>query len=344
MIIVTGANGFIGSALVWELNNRGYKNILCVDEVSLEERPQLLESLEFESFLHKDAFINSLDQLKDIQVIFHMGACSDTTETDENYLKQNNTEYTNRLFTYCADQNIPYIYASSAAVYGAGEWGFSEEVDPIKLKPLNLYGKSKLDSDIWIQNQAHTPPRWYGLRFFNVYGPNEYFKAHMRSMPLKAYEQILNEGSLKLFRSHRSDYNDGEQMRDFVYIKDVTKWVCDFYFKQTAESGIYNLGSGKARTWLDLARAVFSSMEQKENIDWIDMPESIRDQYQYFTEAEMKKLFAQGFSSPQWTLEKAIKDYFANYILREQSVLKPLADDWDTSSELSKSSSPMRDS
>lgn len=319
MFVVTGANGFIGSVMVWELNQAGYTDILAVDSVSREERPEPLKKVKIADFISSDQLFDYLspERCQDIECIFHMGACSSTTETDEEFLKRNNTEYSQKLFEICRDAQIPYIYASSGAVYGNGSLGFSDQKDPAQYKPLNLYGWSKANFDVWATRQDKTPPVWYGLRFFNVYGPNEYHKGPMRSVVHKAFEQIKDNGQLKLFRSHRSDYEDGKQMRDFVYVKDITRWMLELYKDQKAESGIYNMGYGQARTWLDLAENVFTNMKQPFKIDWMDIPENIRDQYQYYTEAEMGKLLSQGLSEPQWPLEKGIKDYVSNYLMSE---------------------------
>lgn len=314
MFIITGANGFIGSVLVWELNQAGIEDITCVDAVSLKNRPGPLKNRKYSQFfMHNQLFseLENSDFSRRIKCIFHLGACSDTTEMDVQFLKENNTEYTNNLFTFCTRNNIPFIYASSGAIYGDGHQGFDDSTPSTQFSPLNPYGQSKLNSDIWCEKQSSTPPRWYGLRFFNVYGPNEYHKKEMRSLVHKAYNQILETGRLKLFRSHRPDYQDGQQKRDFVYVKDITRWMLELYQTESITSGIYNLGFGSARTWIDLATAVFDNLNIPLNIDWMDIPENIRHQYQYFTEANINKLKEQKLSPPQWPLEKGVKDYIS---------------------------------
>lgn len=318
MIVVTGATGFIGSVLVWDLNRRGYENLCVVDAVSPEERPEILNGKAFEEFIHRDEFLNKLEDSKwadQVQGIFHMGACSSTTEMDRAFLKRVNTDYSIRLFQFCAEKNIPYIYASSGAVYGDGSLGFDDRTPPSRFRPLNPYGESKAAMDIWALQQDRTPPRWYGLRFFNVYGPNEYHKGDMSSVVYKAFHQIKSTGQLRLFKSHNPDYKDGHQMRDFVYVKDITAWMIALYEQKKIQSGIYNMGYGTARTWLDLATQVFENMKQPLKIEWIDVPESIRNQYQYFTEARMEKLLAEGLTPPQWNLENGIRDYISHYLI-----------------------------
>ena len=314
MILVTGANGFIGSVLVKDLNKKGYKDLLVSDYVSLEERPQLLENAEYTKFIDPDELLDSINNYKDLEAIFHMGACSSTTETDWDYLQKVNLDYTKTLFKFCCTENIPLYYASSAAVYGAGEHGFDDIIDPRVFKSLNLYGKSKLDFDVWAVQQEIQPQYWYGFRFFNVYGPNEYFKGPMASVVYKAYHQIKENGSLKLFRSHNEKYKDGEQLRDFVYVKDVTKWMIEYFENKRTKPGIYNMGFGTAHTWLDLANAVFKAMGKEPNIEWIDIPENIREQYQYFTEANMEKHHSRGRSNPEWPLDEAVDDYVKDHL------------------------------
>ncbi len=322
MIVVTGANGFIGSAVVWQLNEAGYKDIVCVDSVNLKTRPQLLENKSYQAFYSKSELVDELKagRLKGVKWIIHMGACSSTTEMNLEFLKENNTEYTKTLFNWCLENQVPYIYASSGAVYGSGEKGFSDETMPEAFSPLNPYGRSKWEFDCWVLKQKSTPKHWYGLRFFNVYGPNEYFKGDMASVVFKAFHQIKNSKSLKLFKSYNKNFGDGKQMRDFIYVKDITRWILEIMNKPIA-SGIYNMGAGTARTWLDLSQAVFTNMKINQKIDWIEMPESIRNQYQYFTEAKMEKLWNEGISQPSWPLEKGIEDYVKNYLIRDQAVL-----------------------
>ncbi|MDZ4660290.1 MAG: ADP-glyceromanno-heptose 6-epimerase [Pseudomonadota bacterium] len=322
MIIVTGANGFIGSAMVWQLNEAGRRDIICVDSVDTKTRPQLLSNKKYQAFQLKDEFLNSLTsgQLKNIDWIIHIGACSSTTETNVEFLRENNTQYTQTLFGWCLKNHVPFIYASSGAVYGAGDLGFDDKSSPDIFKPLNPYGNSKWEFDCWALNQKSAPKNWYGLRFFNVYGPNEYFKGEMASVTYKAFLQVKKSKSLNLFKSHRADYDDGQQKRDFVYVKDVTRWILEIMSKQIP-SGIYNMGTGAARSWLDLASIVFSSLETPLKINWIEIPENIRNQYQYFTEAKMQKLFSQGISQPQWSLEDGVKDYVRNYLSKNETAL-----------------------
>lgn len=319
MIIVTGANGFIGSVMVWDLNQRKTDVLATVDVVDQKSRPAPLKGKKFDHFLLKDelwAFLEKPSTIEKTTWIVHMGANSSTTETNWDHLLEVNTHYTQRLFEWCTKHKKGFIYASSAATYGAGELGYSDEIDSEKLKPLNLYGESKVLFDRWAVQQKHTPPFWYGLKFFNVYGPNEYHKGSMTSVAMKAFEQIQKEGFLNLFKSYNSEYKNGEQMRDFVYVKDVTNWMIELMAK-TPKSGIYNMGFGQARTWNDLGSAVFSALKKEKEIRFVDMPENLRGQYQYFTKADMNKWLAQGLSQPKWSLEKGIEDYVQNYLSRE---------------------------
>jgi ADP-L-glycero-D-manno-heptose 6-epimerase len=324
MWIVTGATGFIGSAMVWELNQHGESDILLCDHVKPEDRPGLVKKLKFTNFIPADQLfdhLNSPQVRSKVRGIYHIGACSTTTETDEQYLQKNNVEYTQKIFEFCAANGIPLIYASSAATYGDGKLGFDDATDPSLFKPLNLYGWSKLKSDIWALKQTKTPPRWYGLRFFNVYGPNEYHKGEQASVVFKAYKQIMEHGRLKLFRSHDPKYRDGEQLRDFVYVKDVTRWMHELMHREQSRSGVYNIGSGRARTWLDLANNTFLSLGRETQIDWIEIPANIRNQYQYFTEAKIDRLLNEGVTKAQWPLEAGIQDYVAHYLKQEDPYL-----------------------
>ena len=320
MKIVTGANGFIGSVLAKDLNLSGYDDLILSDYIDLETRPQLLANTQYKDFVHPDQLLQNLSDYKEVESIFHIGACSDTTETRWGYLENVNLNYTKSLFQFCAENNIPFYYASSAAVYGDGQNGFDDSKDSSLYSSLNLYGKSKLDFDQWAMKQESKPPRWFGFRFFNVFGPNEYFKNNMASVAFKAVEQIQRTNRLKLFKSHNPKYKDGEQVRDFVYVKDVTRWIIEYSKNKNIENGIYNLGFGSGKTWLNLASSIFHSLEVPTNIEWIDIPESIRDQYQYFTEANMSKHQQQGLSLPQWPLELAISDYVKNYLANDNLV------------------------
>ncbi|WP_413582749.1 ADP-glyceromanno-heptose 6-epimerase [Bdellovibrio sp. HCB288] len=322
MIIVTGANGFIGSVMVWQLNEKGFSDIIAVDTVDLQKR-NLLRKRVYSKFLHKDDlwnFLETPEAKSKVTWIVHMGACSSTTETNKDFLWENNTNYTQRIFEWCAQNGKSMIYASSAATYGAGELGFDDTTDPETLKPLNLYGESKVLFDRWALKQKKTPPHWYGLKFFNVFGPNEYEKEGMASIVYKAYNQIKTTGTLGLFKSANPEYKDGEFMRDFVYVKDVTGWMAELMEKKPT-NGIYNMGFGKPRTWLDLAKATFTAMGKEMKINWIEMPENIRGQYQYYTEAKTDKWNQSGMSLPKWPLEKAVDDYVKNYLSKEDPLL-----------------------
>lgn len=316
MIVVTGAAGFIGSCLVGKLNQAGYTDIVVVDDFSKKEKDRnLLEKTIIAKVGRKD-FIKWLNDFGDeVEFIFHIGARTDTTEFNKAIFDELNVNYSKALWDTCVTFNIPFVYASSAATYGLGEFGYKDDHEVIsKLKPLNPYGDSKNDFDKWVLQQEVTPPFWAGLKFFNVYGPNEYHKGRMASVIFHSYHQINNTGGMKLFRSHNPDYSDGGQLRDFVYVKDVVN-VCLFLMENQPEFGIYNLGSGTARTFLDLAKNTFVNMEVTENISFIDTPEDIRDKYQYFTEADMSKLISQGYDTPFHTLEQGVQDYVSNYLL-----------------------------
>lgn len=316
MWIVTGANGFIGSAIVSELNKRGRDDLIVTDLVPPQTRSELLNGKKFRQFLHADELLQFLRTAKNLEGIIHMGACSSTTEMDVEFLRRNNTEYTQKLFEVCTEQQVPFVYASSGATYGDGTMGFDDTTKSDGFKPLNPYGWSKLNFDIWAEKQplSQMPPQWYGLRFFNVYGPNENFKGPMSSVVFKAFQQIKETGSLKLFKSHRPEYKDGEQLRDFVYVKDITHWIANLIDSPSVTSGIYNMGFGQARTWLDLAHAVFKEMGRPINIEWIEIPANIRNQYQYLTEARMEKWTSQSKMTPQWSLEEGIADYIPKYL------------------------------
>lgn len=316
MIIVTGANGFIASTFIWELNQKGITDIIAVDSVGLEVR-NLLKKRRYSQFLLHDqlwSFLKTQEAIENVQWIVHMGACSSTTETNWEFLKENNLIYSQRIFEWCTTHKKNMIYASSAATYGNGANGFSDQTDPEILKPLNLYGESKVQFDRWALKQKNTPPHWYGLKFFNVFGPREDHKNEMSSLVFKAFHQIQKTERLKLFRSHNPDYKDGEQLRDFVYVKDVTRWMYELIQKHP-RNGIYNMGFGKPRSWLDLAKPVFEALGKPLQIEWMDIPENIRNQYQYFTEANMNKWQSEKLSPPQWPLENAVKDYILNSLI-----------------------------
>ena len=316
MIIVTGAAGFIGSCLVSKLNRENFKDIVLVDDFGDPEKMKNLEGKIYSQKIHRDDFISWLkENQRFVQFVFHIGARTDTTEFNKAIFDELNFNYTKDLWNICVEFGLPFVYASSAATYGLGEFGYDDNQELIeKLKPLNPYGDSKNEFDKWAIQQEKKPYFWVGLKFFNVYGPNEYHKARMASVIFHAFNQIKEKGIVKLFRSHNSEYKNGGQLRDFVYVKDVVN-VCYFLLHHRKNSGIYNLGTGKARTFNDLAANTFLSLNQEPNIEFIDTPVDIRDKYQYFTEAKMEKLKMIGYSKPFYTLEEGIKDYVQNYLI-----------------------------
>jgi ADP-L-glycero-D-manno-heptose 6-epimerase len=316
MIIVTGAAGFIGSALVGELLRQGWQDIVAVDDFSRADKEPNLAGKTLSAKIDRKDFFTWLDaNEKLVQFIFHLGARTDTTEFNTAIFDELNLHYSQRMWEACVKYGIPLVYASSAATYGDGDLGYSDQDDtlPYQLKPLNPYGDSKNDFDKWALAQAEKPYFWAGLKFFNVYGPNEYHKGRMASVVFHAFNQITATGGMKLFRSHRPDYKDGEQLRDFVYVKDVCN-VCLFLMEHRTHSGLYNLGSGRARTFLDLVRATFAAMGKEEHISFVDTPADIRDKYQYFTEADMRKLQGIGYTTPFTALEDGVRDYVGNYL------------------------------
>jgi len=320
-IVVTGAAGFIGSCLVGFLNNEGYENLILVDDFSHPDKEANLEKKIFSKKIEREQFFDWLQaQNPNIDFIFHIGARTDTTEFDYSVHKHLNVEYSKKVWDYCSENKVPLVYASSAATYGAGELGYKDDESVIeKLKPLNPYGVSKNEFDKWALKQEHTPPAWAGLKFFNVYGPNEYHKARMASVIFHSYNQIMKNGFVKLFKSHKKEFKDGEQLRDFIYVKDVLKicfWFLECWEKDpnTFISGIYNVGTGKARTFDSLVKATFAGLDKKSKIEYIDMPEDIRNTYQYFTEADMHKIKAAGYTQPFYSLEKGVDDYVRNYL------------------------------
>lgn len=316
MIIVTGAAGFIGSCLVKKLNQENFNAIIAVDAFQDHVKNKNLEGLRLQEKVPGDQLMSWLDANSElVEFIFHIGAITDTSEFDTRLLNRLNTQFTKDLWTRCVEYQIPMIYASSAATYGLGEIGYDDDEALIpNLKPLNPYGQSKQDFDVWALQQKKKPFFWAGLKFFNVYGPNEYHKGRMASVIWHAYNQIQKTGKMKLFRSHNTRFRDGEQMRDFVYVKDVVD-VCYFFMHHRKNSGIYNLGSGKARTFLDLTRAVFKALNKSEIIEYIDTPLDIRDKYQYFTEAKMEKIKRIGYQKPFYSLEQGVADYVENYLM-----------------------------
>lgn len=317
MIVVTGAAGFIGSFLIKRLNQDNFNSIIAVDQFDNPEKNKNLVGLTIKEKVDRSAFLSWLDQHREtVEFIFHIGARTDTAEFDTALLQKLNTQYTKDLWERCITYQLPLVYASSAATYGLGEIGYDDNEQTIpQLKPLNPYGQSKQDFDVWALKQTNKPFFWAGLKFFNVYGPHEYHKGRMASVIWHAYHQIIKTEKMKLFRSHNPQYKDGEQMRDFVYVKDVVE-VCMFLMHHRKDSGIYNLGSGQARTFLDLTRAVFKAMNKKEDISFVDTPADIRDKYQYFTEANMTKLINIGYTRPFTSLEDGVRDYVQNYLMK----------------------------
>ena len=310
MIVVTGAAGFIGSQLVHKLNQEGFKAVIAVDKFNSEAKNANLEGAAIQERVDRDIFPEWLDKnYEEVEFIFHLGARTDTTEFNRELLWRLNTEYSKEVWKRCVQYQLPLVYASSAATYGLGEWGYKDDESlPPKLKPLNPYGESKNEFDIWAIEQEEKPFFWAGLKFFNVYGPGEYHKGRMASVIWHAYRQIQATGKMKLFRSHHPDFKDGEQQRDFVFVKDVVN-VCYWLMHHRRNSGLYNLGTGKARSFNDLTKAVFAALEKKAEIAYIDTPEDIRDKYQYFTEADMGKLIAIGYPEPFTGLEEGVNEY-----------------------------------
>ncbi len=315
MIVVTGAAGFIGSCLVSALNDADYKDLVLVDDFAKSEKAANLEGKAFTAKVHREDFHTWLDaNHKMVYFIFHIGARTDTTEFDRSIFEHLNLGYTQKLWQQCVEYGIPLVYASSGATYGLGEHGYSDSHEVVeKLKPLNPYGDSKNDFDKWGLAQERKPYFWAGLKFFNVYGPNEYHKRRMASVIFHAFNQIRDRGEVKLFRSHNPEYKDGEQLRDFIYVKDVTA-VCLWLMETRKTSGLFNLGTGQARTFLDLAKATYAALGKEPNISFVDTPADIRDKYQYYTQAEMDKLRAAGYDAPFTSLEEGVGDYVQHYL------------------------------
>jgi len=318
MIVITGAAGFIASCLAAKLNEEGYKHLVLVDDFTRKEKEQnyltktydlIVDRKDFPAWLRENHLLT--------EFVFHLGARTDTTEFDVELFNELNLNYTKEIWSICVEYGLPLVYASSAATYGLGEFGYTDDHEVVeKLKPLNPYGDSKNDFDKWALKQERKPYFWAGIKFFNVYGPNEYHKGRMASVVFHTFNKVRETGGMQLFRSHRADCADGHQSRDFVYVKDVAN-VCTWlmHHRKGSSNGLYNLGSGKARTFLDLARATFRAMEVEENIGFIDTPEDIRDTYQYFTEADLRKLRSIGYDVPFHSLEEAVEDYVKHYLL-----------------------------
>lgn len=319
MIIVTGGAGFIGSAIVWRLNQLGSDNIIIVDELGIDEKWKNLVGLKFEDFINKHSFLDHIRNEKilyKVDAIIHLGANSSTTERDADHLLTNNYGYTETLARFCLKNNIRFIYASSAATYGDGERGFEDDENKIDtLRPLNMYGYSKQLFDLWAKRHGAFS-KIVGLKYFNVYGPNEYHKGDMRSVVHKAFEQVRDTGKVRLYKSRKPEYKDGEQMRDFIYIKDAVDMTL-FFLDKKDKNGLFNIGAGKARTWNDLVKALFIAMNKPVNIEYIDLPDKLADKYQYFTEANLNKIRSVGYTAPVISLEDGVTDYVKNYLLKE---------------------------
>lgn len=315
MIVITGAAGFIGSCLVSYLNANGTDNLLLVDDFSVKAKQPNLYGKRFISCVHRDEFFHWLERNgQKITFIFHLGARTDTTEFKKSILNELNFNYSKKIFEYCTQFQIPVVYASSAATYGDGKLGYSDSTSVTDhLKPLNPYGESKNEFDKYVLHSVNHPPYWAGMKFFNVFGPNEYHKGRMASVVYHAYNQVISTGKIRLFRSNSTDFMDGEQMRDFIYVKDVVH-ILKFFMDHRPQGCIFNIGTGLARTYNDLARSVFQALEIKENIEYFDMPEDIRDKYQNVTRADINKLRSGGYQTPLYSLEDAIHEYVKKYL------------------------------
>jgi len=316
MIVVTGAAGFIGNNMVAKLNMEGYTDIIVVDDFSRADKNKNLEGKTYSAHVHRDVFMHWLENNeKKVDAVFHIGARTDTTEFDQKVFDRLNLNYSKKVWNACTQYDIPLIYASSAATYGRGEKGYLDDHNLVfDLKPLNPYGESKNEFDKWVLQQHQAPPFWAGIKFFNVYGPNEYHKGRMASVIFHAFNQIKETGKMKLFRSHRPDFANGEQLRDFIYVKDVVK-ILYYLMQHKPENAIYNLGTGKARTFNDLTVGVFNALGQEPDMGYIDIPLDIRENYQYFTEADISKLRAAGYDHPFHSLEEGIGDYVKHYLV-----------------------------
>lgn len=316
-IIITGAAGFIGSCMVGYLNLQGFENLILVDAFDEEDKDLNLLHKQFAVRVEREDFFDWVEKENPaVEMVIHLGARTDTTEFNYAIHQYFNVEYSQKIWNYCCSKRIPMIYASSAATYGSGEFGYDDN-DPglfEKLAPLNAYGVSKNEFDKWVLKQQAQPPFWAGLKFFNVYGPNEYHKARMASVVYHSFNQIMQDGKVKLFRSHRPDCKDGEQLRDFIYVRDIVS-VCHWLMENKPASAIYNLGSGFARSFNDLVKATYAAMDKTPDIAYIDIPADIREKYQYFTEAKMEKLQAAGYTLPFNSLEEGVNDYVRNYLM-----------------------------
>lgn len=319
-IIVTGGAGFIGSCIVRTLNDAGYTDIVIVDNICSTEKWRNLVNKKYTEYISRNDFLARLPEFSGkVSHVFHMGACSATTEQDFDFLYKNNFEFTKVLWKFCTDERISFYYASSAATYGDGVYGFDDKSDIKKLRPLNGYGYSKQLFDLWVETQTTTPAQYCGFKFFNVYGPNEYFKGTMASVIFHSFNKIMETGEMGLFKSYKEGYEDGQQLRDFVYVKDLCK-VMMFMMKHTEINGLFNLGTGKARSFYDLCKNTFMAMGIPENIKFVEMPEKLRTKYQYFTEANMEKLRRVGYIEPFYTLEEGVKEYVQNYLAKDYEI------------------------
>lgn len=319
VIAITGAAGFIGSCLVGLLNSVGYTQLILIDNFSDTRKANNLKGKSYLEKVDRDVLEGWAEKNNGIvQYMFHLGACTDTTEMDYSVHKRKNLDYSKVVWQICSTQQIPLVYASSAATYGGGEYGYKDQHDIVNtLQPLNPYGRSKNEFDIWALAQESKPPFWAGVKFFNVYGPNEYHKGRMASVVYHAYNQIKQNGFVKLFRSHHPDYKDGEQIRDFIYVKDVIA-VCLWLMQNQPDNGLYNIGSGTGRTFNDLVAAICKALAIEQSIAYIDTPEDIRDKYQYYTEADIKKLKEAGYTDEFNSLEDGISDYVLNYLEQQK--------------------------
>lgn len=324
-IIVTGAAGFIGSCMVQYLNEKGCTNLILVDDFDVADKRSNWEVKKYAELVQRDTLFSWLENYSgQIAAVIHLGARTDTTEFDYSVHQKLNVDYSEAVWAYCTKKQVPLIYASSAATYGAGELGYNDNHEVVEaLKPLNPYGISKNEFDKWVLKQDAQPPGWTGLKFFNIYGPNEYHKARMASVIWHSFNQINKDGVVSLFKSHRDDFEDGQQLRDFVYVKDLLKvmhWMMvsmvDGAWPAT-QNGLYNLGTGKARSFYDLVAATFNGLDKETAVQFIDMPIDIRDKYQYFTEANMQKLHAAGYNDKFYTLEEGVDDYVRNYLSKQ---------------------------
>lgn len=317
MIVVTGAAGFIASVVAGFLNENGYNDLILVDDFSKTIKFRNYQNKKYSQLIEREMFIQWFEtHSSEVDFVIHLGARTDTTEFDFSVFEKLNISYSKSIWNICTKHSIPLIYASSAATYGLGEFGYVDSHEIVeKLKPLNPYGVSKNEFDKWVLKQQNCPPFWAGLKFFNVYGPNEYHKGRMASVIMHSYNQILENGEVKLFRSHRPDFEDGKQLRDFVYVKDVASAIL-FLIQNKPQNGLFNIGTGAARSFLDLAISTFNAMNKEIKIKFIDTPLDIRDKYQYFTEAEMDKLKNAGYKKEFTSLEEGVNDYVRNYLMK----------------------------